>query len=72
MVGEASISLATACFGKSMTGDNGHDQNDVLYIGFTGGDAVPGKNANWAAKNYADFESSIQDLGDKLIQRIRS
>ncbi|KAI1769332.1 glycoside hydrolase family 75 protein [Hypoxylon sp. FL1150] len=72
VVGEASISLATACFGESMTGDNGHDQDDVLYIAFTGSDAVPGKNANWAAENYSEFESSIQDLGDKLIQRIGS
>lgn len=54
-----------------MTGDNGHDPDDVLYIAFTGGDAVPGKNgADWAAKNYDDFESSIQGLGDELIQRI--
>ncbi|KAI0139033.1 glycoside hydrolase family 75 protein [Hypoxylon sp. NC0597] len=72
VVGEASISLATACFGKSMNGNNGHDENDVLYIAFTGKDAVPGKNgAKWDAKNYDEFESSIQGLGDKLIQRIQ-
>ncbi|KAI0836380.1 glycoside hydrolase family 75 protein [Hypoxylon sp. FL0890] len=72
VVGEASISLATACYGTSMTGDNGHDENDVLFIAFTGTDAVPGKNgAKWDASNYDEFESSIQGLGDTLIQRIR-
>ncbi|KAK3392874.1 family 75 glycoside hydrolase [Podospora didyma] len=61
MVGEASTSLATACYGKKhITGDNGHDQDNVLYIAFTGDDAVPGANgANWAATNYKAFESSI-------------
>ncbi|KAL1866294.1 hypothetical protein VTK73DRAFT_4824 [Phialemonium thermophilum] len=71
MVGEASISLATACYGKGINGNSGHDQNDVLYIAFPGSDAVPGANgANWAAQNYNDFEASISALGDKLIQRI--
>lgn len=55
-----------------MNGNNGHGEDDVLYIAFTGGDAVPGKKANWAAKNYNDFESSIKDMGDKLIQRIKA
>ncbi|KAI8958115.1 glycoside hydrolase family 75 protein [Daldinia sp. FL1419] len=73
VVGEASISLATACFGKGMTGNNGHDENDVLYIAFTGKDAVPGKNgAKWDAQNYKEFESSIRDLGDELIKRINA
>lgn len=72
VVGEASISLATACYGKKIAGNNGHDENDVLYLAFTGKDAVPGKNgAKWDAKNYDEFESSIQALGDKLIQRIK-
>ncbi|KAL2190119.1 Chitosanase-domain-containing protein [Thermothelomyces heterothallicus CBS 203.75] len=71
MVGEASISLATACFGTSMTGNNGHDETDVLYIAFPGDDAVPGANgANWAADSWQAFESSIEGLGNKLIQRI--
>ncbi|CAM1510864.1 Fc.00g083770.m01.CDS01 [Cosmosporella sp. VM-42] len=71
MVGEASISLATACYGKSMNGNAGHDQNDVLFIAFPGSDAVPGKSgAKWNAQNYADFEASITGLGDKLITRI--
>ena len=71
MVGEASISLATACYGTGITGDNGHDQDDVLYIAFPGSDAVPGASgANWGAANYAAFESSITTLGDRLIARV--
>ncbi|PHH90861.1 hypothetical protein CDD83_2417 [Cordyceps sp. RAO-2017] len=70
MVGEASLSLATACFGKAVSGNSGHDENDVLYIAFTGEDAVPGKKANWAAKTFDEFEESIEPLGDRLIQRI--
>ncbi|WYZ39770.1 hypothetical protein EsH8_IV_000111 [Colletotrichum jinshuiense] len=73
MVGEASISLATACYGNSITGNSGHDNNDVLYIAFTGSDAVPGASgAKWAATSYEDFESSINELGNKLVERIGS
>ncbi|RGP58888.1 glycoside hydrolase family 75 protein [Fusarium sporotrichioides] len=72
LVGEASISVATACFGKGINGDAGHDKNDVLYIAFTGKDAVPGANgAHWGAQTYNDFAQSIRGLGDKLIQRIK-
>ncbi|KAJ6443208.1 LOW QUALITY PROTEIN: chitosanase [Purpureocillium lavendulum] len=71
MVGEASISLATACFGRGINGNAGHDENDVLYIAFPGKDAVPGaRGAKWNAQNYDDFERSITGLGDQLIQRI--
>lgn len=71
MVGEASISLATLCFGNSINGDSGHTPTDVLYIAFPGSDAVPGANgANWDASSAQQFESSIQSLGNKLIQRI--
>lgn len=71
MVGEASISLATACYGKSINGNSGHDDNDVLFIAFPGHDAVPGKNgAKWNARSYNEFANSISGLGDKLIQRI--
>ncbi|KAK0713733.1 chitosanase precursor [Lasiosphaeria miniovina] len=73
LVGEASLSLATACFGNSMTGDNGHDTEDVLYIGFTGAGAVPGADgADWAAASFAAFESSIAALGDQLVAKIGS
>ncbi|KAF9877999.1 zn 2cys6 transcription factor [Colletotrichum karsti] len=63
MVGEASISLATACFGNGVHGNQGHDINDVLYIAFTGNDAVPGATgANWSASNADEFSKSINAL----------
>ncbi|CAP59699.1 uncharacterized protein PODANS_1_530 [Podospora anserina S mat+] len=72
MVGEVSIALATACWGKNLTGDSGYDGMDVLYVAFTGEDAVPGKDgADWAAKDYDSFERSIQPLGEKLVQSMR-
>ncbi|KAH7171341.1 family 75 glycoside hydrolase [Dactylonectria macrodidyma] len=71
MVGEASISLATACYGTDMNGNNGHAENDVLFIAFPGSDAVPGADgATWDAANYDTFEESITALGDELIQRL--
>ncbi|VUC22008.1 unnamed protein product [Clonostachys rosea] len=74
MVGEASISLATACYGKNkVDGNTGHDDDDVLYIAFLGKDAVPGATgADWNATSYDEFQSSVQGLGDKLIERIGS
>lgn len=71
MVGEASISLATACFGRYVSGNYGYNHNDILYIGFPGVDAVPGADgAAWTAQNFEDFEASIAELGDSLIERI--
>jgi hypothetical protein len=71
VIGESSISMATFCFGDSVNGNSGHDQTDVLYIAFTGDEAVPGASgANWNANSATDFESSIQALGDRLIKRI--
>lgn len=70
MIGEASISMATLCFGTGVNGNNGHTQTDVLYIAFTGNDAVPGTSAKWNAGSVTEFENSISALGDKLIQRI--
>jgi hypothetical protein len=71
MVGEAAISLATACFGNRMNGNFGHDDNDVLYIAFQGKDAVPGaKGAAWDATSAEAFQQSIAEQGDKLVERI--
>ncbi|KAF2846526.1 glycoside hydrolase family 75 protein [Plenodomus tracheiphilus IPT5] len=69
LVGEASISLATACYGKeNINGNAGHDENDVLYIAFPGGKAVPGaQGANWNPQSFEEFESSIETLGDELV-----
>lgn len=71
LIGETSLSLATECFGKRMNGDNGHSPNDVLYIGFPGSVANTVKqHANWGAKNFDDFESSIRSVGDKLVKKL--
>ncbi|PLB46569.1 chitosanase [Aspergillus steynii IBT 23096] len=67
LVGEASLATATACFGEEMNGDNGHDEKDVLYIAFSGKEAVPGDKAKWDAESYDEFEESIAELGDKLV-----
>jgi hypothetical protein len=75
LVGEASISIGKLCFGNSITNNNGHDQADVLYLAFTGTDAVPGKNgANWKAKTSADFQNFPQfnTIGDRLVQRVQA
>lgn len=66
--GEASISLAQLCFPNAgITGDNGHTQKDVLYIGFIGKTATPGASADWKAKDTKSFEDSIKSLGDSLV-----
>ncbi len=67
--GEASLALGKLCFpNENLSGNNGHDLKDVLYIGFPGSQAVPGKSgANWKAKSTADFEASIKALGDELV-----
>lgn len=72
--GEASLALGKLCFpNDGLSGDNGHDPKDVLFIGFTGSGAVPGKSgANWAAKNTNDFENSIKALGDKLVAGLKA
>ncbi|KAI0165619.1 glycoside hydrolase family 75 protein [Xylariaceae sp. FL1272] len=59
MVGEASISLATVCLGTGITEDNGHTDLDVHA-----------KGAKWAAGYFDDFESSIERLGDQLINQL--
>ena len=71
LVGEASISLAKACYGDGMNGDSGHEDDDVLYIAFPGSiDDTVHKHAKWAAGSSDDFESSIEEVGDRLIARL--
>lgn len=66
--GEASISLAQMCFpDDGINGNNGHGEEDVLYLGFTGKSAVPGSDADWKAGDRNSFEDSIKELGDKLV-----
>ncbi|KAL1838935.1 hypothetical protein VTJ49DRAFT_2066 [Mycothermus thermophilus] len=71
MVGEASLALATMCGGKSINGNNGIDQDEVLYIGFVGDEAVPGPDgADWAAKDPDTFGKSIEQIGDRLVKKV--
>ncbi len=73
LIGETSLALATACNGDGMSGDNGYGGTDVLYLAFTGDEAVPGaKGADWNASDYGQFERSIEGLGDKLVERVGS
>lgn len=72
LIGEVSLSLGQACYGRAVNGNAAHDENDVLYIAFKGSNAVPGaKGANWKAKTFADFESSLHAQGDKLVAKIK-
>lgn len=66
--------MGNLCFpNDGLTGDNGHDPKDVLYIGFMGQQAVPGADgANWSAGNTADFENSIKSLGDGLVASLQA
>ena len=58
-------------FGNNVNGTTSHEPNDVMYIAFTGSEAVPGaKGAAWAADTKGEFVSSINGLCDELIKRI--
>ncbi|KAI9764944.1 MAG: hypothetical protein M1840_007969 [Geoglossum simile] len=71
LTGEASLSLAELCFpDEPISGDRGHGEHDVLYIGFTTDDAVDAESYNWLAKSAAEFEESIAELGSKLVARL--
>lgn len=71
LIGEVSDSLGRACYGDDVNGNQAHDDNDVLYIAFTGKDAVPGADgAKWNADSFDDFEQSLQAQGDALIAKI--
>lgn len=72
LIGEASISLATRCFGEGVNGGSGHDEQDVLYIAFTGDDAVPGDKLDWQAQSSDDFQKSLEEFGNKLLERFES
>ncbi|KAL2128738.1 hypothetical protein VTI74DRAFT_8716 [Chaetomium olivicolor] len=73
MVGEASLALATACGGPGISGQNGIDGDDILYLAFTGDEAVPGADgADWTASDFGAFEKSIEALGDRLVERVEA
>ena len=72
-VGEASLAMGELLFGNNVNGTTSHEPNEVMYIAFTGKDAVPGaKGAAWAASTKEEFVSSIDGLCDKLIKRIEA
>lgn len=72
LVGEVSLSLGQACYGRAVNGNAAHDTNDVLYIAFKGSNAVPGANrAKWNAKSFTEFEASLQAQGDSLIAKLK-
>ncbi|PLN86131.1 fungal chitosanase of glycosyl hydrolase group 75-domain-containing protein [Aspergillus taichungensis] len=70
LIGEASLAMADMCFGEKYSATSGYSEQDVLYIAFSGKEAVPGKNAAWDAKSYEEFEESLQDLGDTLLAKL--
>lgn len=73
MVGEASLAMATFCGGQGVNGSSGIDADEILYIAFRGEEAVPGPDgADWAAKDPGSFESSLEDLGMRLVARVPS
>ncbi|KAL2174182.1 fungal chitosanase of glycosyl hydrolase group 75-domain-containing protein [Thermothelomyces heterothallicus CBS 202.75] len=73
MVGEASLALVTACGGRGVSGADGIDEDAALFLGFTGDEAVPGRDgADWAAKDFDAFERSIEGLGNRLVERVRA
>ncbi|KAI1844193.1 hypothetical protein JX266_009677 [Neoarthrinium moseri] len=73
-VGESALATGELAFGNEVNGTVSHEANDVLYVAFTGADAVPGKNgADWAADTKEDFAASIATqcatLGTALARR---
>jgi hypothetical protein len=49
------------------------DEDNVLFVGFTGDEAVPGANgANWTAADFDSFERSIESLGNRLVERVQA
>ncbi|KAF7714028.1 Chitosanase [Penicillium ucsense] len=71
LVGEASLSMAKLCFPEEhLNGNSGHETKDVMYIGFGGKNAVPGKSANWHAVDGQAFENSLKPIGDSLVAKL--
>lgn len=73
LVGGASLALAEACYGSKLDIGSGHEQKDVLYIGFGAStfDAITAREeADWAAGSFEDFEASIAAIGDKLVETL--
>ncbi|KAJ5481178.1 Endo-chitosanase B, partial [Penicillium diatomitis] len=70
LVGESSLSMAKLCFPEEhLNRDRGHDIKDVMYIGFSGKNAVPRKSANWHALDGQAFEKSLKAIGDSPVAK---
>lgn len=68
VTGEASLSIGQMCFpNEGINGNTGHAEHDVLYVAFTGEEAVPGPSANWKAATREEFEESLTEVGDRLV-----
>ncbi|KAF2250989.1 glycoside hydrolase family 75 protein [Trematosphaeria pertusa] len=71
VTGETSISLAKMCFpDEDISGNSGHSEHDVLYLAFPGEGAVPKDSAVWGAASAEEFEASLAEVGDRLVQEI--
>ena len=54
-----------------MNDNNGHPQDDVLYIAFPGSvSETVIHHANYAATIYDDFVGSVQHVADQLISKL--
>ncbi|KIW02779.1 uncharacterized protein PV09_05841 [Verruconis gallopava] len=71
LIGRASLALATECYGIAINESEGHKENDVLYIAFSNAaeDTVV-RNAAWNAKSFKEFETSISETGDLLVEKL--
>lgn len=71
-MGEAALATGELTFGNAVNGTVSHEPSDVLYMAFTGQDAVPGRyGANWAANTKEDFAASIYNQCIRLVSRIQ-
>ena len=72
--GESSLALGKLCFpDEGLNGNRGHGEKDVLYIAFTGNEAVPGRDgANWSANSAEEFQESLRKIGDRLVSELPS
>lgn len=71
-VGEAALATGQLAFGRdAVNGTESHEPNDVLYVAFTGPDAVPGPGgAGWDAAAPEDFERSVRARCLRVAARI--
>jgi len=72
-IGEASYSMiADICFpGQGYDGSHGYTGHDILYVAFTGDDAVvKPEDAPWTGSDPLAFERAIKAKGDRLVAKV--